>query len=236
MKLIFSILFLLFFTLSNSQIDSVTVKYSVVIGNDELMSRDKTTNAVLERAIEGSKYLEFNLSINKTESSFYLSEQLDNSNNSINYAKIHCGYTSEIYSNLKTGYNYQSYNDVLGVYVVKKESKKYEWNLTNETKFIDGFQCYKATADDVIINPAGKFSFPITAWFTPKIPISCGPLNIGGLPGLILELSKRNITFGIKSIEINPKESFVIKKPKYDKVKSIEEINKMKEEFLNNKD
>lgn len=236
MKLSFSILFLFIFTLCNSQIDSVIVKYSVVIGNDELMSKDKITNAVLERAIEGSKYLEFNLLINKTESSFSLSEILDNSNNSLNYARIHCGYTSEMYSNMKSGYEYQSYNDVLGVYVVKKEIKKYDWILTNETKSIDGFLCYKATTDDVIINPAGKFSFPITAWFTPKIPISSGPLNIGGLPGLILELSKRNITFGIKSIQINPKDSFSIKKPKFDKVKSIEEVNKMKEEFLNNKD
>ncbi len=79
MKLSFSILFLFIFTLCNSQIDSVIVKYSVVIGNDELMSKDKITNAVLERAIEGSKYLEFNLLINKTESSFSLSEILDNS-------------------------------------------------------------------------------------------------------------------------------------------------------------
>lgn len=236
MRLFKSIFLLLFFTTCSSQIDSLIVKYGVTIGNDELMSTDKTTKNILERAIEGSKYLEFNLLINKIESSFSLSEILDNSNNSLNYAKIHCGYISEMYSNMKSGYDYQSYNDVLGVYVVKKEIKKYDWILTNETKYIDGFLCYKATADDVIVNPAGRFSFPITAWFTPKIPISSGPLNIGGLPGLILELSKRNITFGIKSIEINPQKNFSIRKPKFDKIKSIEEVTRMKEEFLNNKE
>lgn len=57
----------------------------------------------------------------------------------------------------------------------------YSWKITNETKQIQNFTCYKATT-----------SFrgnTFEAWFTPDIPINAGPWKWYGLPGLIVEAS-----------------------------------------------
>ncbi|MGX1025050.1 GLPGLI family protein [Psychroflexus sp. MBR-150] len=53
-----------------------------------------------------------------------------------------------------------------------------EWKLTDETKTISGMKCRKAIAkdEDLLLN----------VWFTEKIPISNGPVNYFGLPGLVV--------------------------------------------------
>lgn len=52
------------------------------------------------------------------------------------------------------------------------------WEITNETKKILGFECTKAVSKNK------KFLY--TVWFTKEIPVSAGPANFVGLPGLVL--------------------------------------------------
>ncbi|RWX03695.1 GLPGLI family protein [Flavobacterium cerinum] len=54
----------------------------------------------------------------------------------------------------------------------------------------------------------------ITAWYTPDIPVSQGPENYWGLPGLILEVSDDKTTLLCSKVVINPKEKVEIKAPK----------------------
>ena len=78
----------------------------------------------------------------------------------------------------------------------------------------------------------------ITAWYTPEIPISQGPENYWGLPGLILEANDGKTTILCSKVVLNPKDKAVIKAPtngkvisqkEYDEtvVKKMEEIRKM---------
>ncbi|MNK01300.1 hypothetical protein D3C87_190970 [compost metagenome] len=54
----------------------------------------------------------------------------------------------------------------------------------------------------------------ITAWYTPEIPVSQGPENYWGLPGLILEVSDGKTMILCSKVVLNPKEKAEIKAPK----------------------
>lgn len=82
------------------------------------------------------------------------------------------------------------------------------WEISQETKIIGGYLCYRA----VYQNPLSNGKKPI-AWFAPKIPARYGPKIYTGLPGLILELEDSSVTFTAIKIEINPKEKIIITKP-----------------------
>mgnify|MGYP001826805720 CR=1 FL=1 len=53
----------------------------------------------------------------------------------------------------------------------------------------------------------------VTAWYTPQIPVSQGPSEYWGLPGLILELNAGNTTMLCSKIILNPKEKKEIEIP-----------------------
>jgi len=62
---------------------------------------------------------------------------------------------------------------------VKDTARIISWELLNETKKINSFNCQKARG-----NFRGR---TYTVWFTNDIPVSLGPWKLNGLPGLILE-------------------------------------------------
>lgn len=51
----------------------------------------------------------------------------------------------------------------------------------------------------------------ITAWYTPEVPVSQGPENYYGLPGLILEVTDGSTTILCSKVVLNPKEKAEIK-------------------------
>ena len=59
----------------------------------------------------------------------------------------------------------------------------------------------------------------IEAWYTPMIPVSQGPDDYWGLPGLILEISVNNTTLLCSKIVMNPEEKIDIEAP--DKGKEV---------------
>ena len=112
----------------------------------------------------------------------------------------------------------------------KKEEKKKE-EATDETK--------KPEGEAKKTNFMEDFELPkevtITAWYTPEIPISQGPENYWGLPGLILEVSDGKTVVLCSKIVMNSKEKVEIKAPSNGKVISQkdydETVTKKMEEF-----
>ncbi|MCM1356876.1 MAG: GLPGLI family protein [Staphylococcus sp.] len=57
-----------------------------------------------------------------------------------------------------------------------------QWQISDSTKTILGYECVMATTD--------YHGRHWTAWFTPDIPLQDGPWKLSGLPGLILEATE----------------------------------------------
>src|SRR5690554_1419709 len=63
----------------------------------------------------------------------------------------------------------------------------------------------------------------VTAWYTPQIPVSNGPGEYAGLPGLIMELNFYRTTLLCSKIVMNPNNPDKIERPKKGKKVSQEE-------------
>lgn len=79
--------------------------------------------------------------------------------------------------------------------ILVTDQLNYSWQITNETKQIKNFTCYKATT--------AFRGNTFEAWFTPDIPINAGPWKWHGLPGLILEATDKDqsVVFKVEKIE-----------------------------------
>ncbi|MGC6525482.1 MAG: GLPGLI family protein [Flavobacteriaceae bacterium] len=132
-------------------------------------------------------------------------------------------------------------------FIIKDRLKPIEWQLHSDTKNIGNYTCYKATytkeieemsmmtfssSDDEqndeepTTSPETKI-ITVTAWYTPQIPVSNGPDNYQGLPGLILEVNDRDLTILCSKITINPKKVIEISEPKKGKQVTQEEYDKI---------
>lgn len=79
---------------------------------------------------------------------------------------------------------YLSQADILGkAFLISDVLRKIDWKLTGEGKKIGKMNCQKATAT------VGKYE--VEAWFALEIPVSSGPADYWGLPGLIIELKEK---------------------------------------------
>ncbi len=88
-----------------------------------------------------------------------------------------------------------------------RKDKKKDDKTTEETK--------KDTTNVVKISEDIEMpkQITITAWYTPQIPVSNGPGEYWGLPGLILEINSGRTTVLCTEIVINPSDKELIEKP-----------------------
>lgn len=129
-------------------------------------------------------------------------------------------------------------------FLIEDELEPFNWKITKETKKIGDYTVIKAEFQD--INETLSMTLDgseqktetvmdttmITAWYTPEIPVSQGPNNTWGLPGLILELKDGNMTYLCTKVELNPSEPVVIEKPDKGKRVSREEANQIRDEKM----
>lgn len=138
---------------------------------------------------------------------------------------------------------YVNKTEVMGKrFLIKDSIPNFEWELSSETKNIGNYTCYKATfsreekqaqlnMDDGEVKEMAKIvKIVTTAWYTAEIPVSNGPREFGGLPGLILELNEGKLTIVCTEIVINPSEKIEIEEPSQGKVISQENYDKIMDE------
>jgi GLPGLI family protein len=141
------------------------------------------------------------------------------------------------YKNVKTNTQIQDQEFYGKKFLVKDNLQPIQWQMGTESKTIGNYNCFKAMAliptDDLkwydfswgqlrnADKKADENSEEVTmdmtqveAWYTPQIPVSHGPLEYWGLPGLILEVSAGNTTLLCSKIIMNPEETLEIEAPK----------------------
>lgn len=190
----------------------------------------------------------YTLSFNKTESYFTENDMLDAMSGATdswgkNFA------AGDQYKNVKTNTQIQDQEFYGKRFLVKDSLQPINWKLGSESKQIGNYMCFKATAS-IPTDELTWYSFswgklrPITsqteggeteeleidmteveAWYSPQIPVSHGPSEYWGLPGLILEVNAGKTTVLCSKIVINPKEKEELKIPSKGKEVTRQEYN-----------
>ncbi|MEM8927597.1 MAG: GLPGLI family protein [Bacteroidota bacterium] len=182
------------------------------------------------------------LNFNKEASVFNEEEKLDAMSGATdswgkNFAR------GEQYKNVKEDALVQTQEFYGKRFLVKDKLQTFNWNMGSETKQIGQYMCFKASAlvptDELTwfdfswgklrrqqaqLTDSTNTGVPeidmtqVVAWYTPQIPVSHGPAEYWGLPGLILEVNAGNTTMLCSKIVINPDEELKIEAPDKGKV------------------
>jgi GLPGLI family protein len=219
-------LFFLFFITLNCFGQDKLVVYNFTILEDEKFLKDDRFAGYFKEGIEQAKHIKLDLEFNDTIARFKMQEKMNSDELKLDMGVALCSCKEE-----KFIYNNQIYrNNSEGIFEKDKflivDKLESNWTLTNDTKTIDGYECYKATTLYIVNNSKGEFRHPVTAWYCPQLPYSFGPAGYGGLPGLILELQEWNNVFGAEKIVLNHNVKQEIKLPTKGEVISYDNYNK----------
>lgn len=138
--------------------------------------------------LKNSKGITYQLIVSNHHSAFKMDKlKISKSNNDFKELAGSLGGTKGIFYINKKDSIYINKKHFAGEeFIIKLKPRK--WKITNKTKRINNFNCYKALSQDVVSNHKGVFKFNVVAWFCPDLPSFFGPAKYYGLPGLILEL------------------------------------------------
>ena len=207
----------------------------------------------MKKAFEKSYVLTFN----KTESIYEEEQKLDAPSPGIGggmMIKMENSTDGKLYKNIKDKVVITE-GDFFGKeFLITDSLATCKWNLESESKKIGYYTCYKATCI-IPVSEKDKQDFAdfknkqsdtttqfmimdepkdklITVWYTPEIPISHGPADYWGLPGLILEANFDKTVILCSKIILNSKDKMGIKKPKKGRKVTKEEYERLIENQL----
>lgn len=156
--------------------------------------------------------MEFQLNFNQFNSSFELKRNVPLNNKWYNYAKIFTETQNKWFQDNGKKEAISNKEIKGSLYQVVYDRMK-DWVLSEETRRIQGYLCFKATRKELnekFSTKKNKKYIVYTAWYSPDIPFPYGPSGNGGLPGVILELSRSNmLVFSAKKVILNDKKTKV---------------------------
>lgn len=251
MKKIITVFALLLITSMNAQTFTGKATYKTsrksdlqIDANQEGMT-DKIQEEVQKRLQKMSQKT-FILEFDKTKSVYKQDESLAAPNLSSDFTQVQVieigggsGKGSIYYKDLQ-GKTYRNQTEIQGkVFLIKDDLPTYDWKMSTETKNIGMYTCYKATYSKEVEQKQVTFingemkeevvkeTIVTTAWYTLQVPVSNGPDNYQGLPGLILEINDGKNLIVCTEISMNPSKSIKIEAPKKGKVVSQEKYDEI---------
>ena len=177
------------------------------------------------------------LTFDKTKSIYQQEETLDapGTGGGRGWGKMWASAGGPVYKDIATKKSLQSTEFMGKKFLISNDQNKIKWVMEKEQKMIGNYLCFKATAqvskpktmtsvwrkaekeNDSIKDSANyeaqeEYSM-VTAWYTPQIPVSHGPAEFGGLPGLILELTTDRTVMLCTRVVMNPEKRIQISEP-----------------------
>lgn len=233
--------FLIFTTISFSQIHSGEVIYKIkerdsilqqVLDSPEISSDVHAleyTKSLFSDVRRSFPYLNYRLSFTTQEALFQVATtyMAGDAGMDINKSLNMTNSNGIFYTNIVENMRLHERNYLDKDWLIKDKADVVEWEITNETKQIQGYTCYKAVAD----GPSDEIAWSeVIAWFAPDIPFQFGPLDYVGLPGLILELDYGFYTFYADKIDFS-NQRIEIKRPTKGKLLNRKEYDKQIKEM-----
>ena len=203
------------------QIKTGRIEYGLVISDDKELEKGLMSEYFSD-AKKNAIYVSYSLDFNSTEMIFYKNKKMNGDNNNTAFSEAFSGVNGKLYKEKSSDVILNELDDKMLGHLILKKKLNPKWTLLKNTKKIQNYVCYEATAVIEIKNSVGVFKRNVAAWYCPKIPVSYGPKGYSGLPGLILELQEKNIIFGAKKITLNPANVIIVKPTKYKTVTEIE--------------
>jgi GLPGLI family protein len=217
MKNLFVLLFVLkSIILGYSQHDMYLVTYKMdTYGLKDTINKmyeNEKISSTLKKINTIKKDIEFLLYFNTYSSSFILKEKIIPEGEELYYSMAALQGAApgdNYYKNTQNKIKIMQTEASGEVFKVSFPFNQYEWKISNETKIINGYKCFKATThwEENDYSREKTLQFDPIVWFTNDIPFSFGPLGLDGLPGLVLEASLNGKTFFyVSSLQSNLKE------------------------------
>lgn len=212
-KSIVALLLFVGFINGHAQVKSGVVAYSVVVTENKDSQLEKMMLSMNSNFYSIIKEFEFSLKFNKDKALFLQEEKMYSDEAAAKLAAAKISFLGNVLTKKDTVYR-EGASRTIGNYIVKKQNVK-NWTLSNESKLIDNYLCYKATTENIVVNKDKTFRHPIIAWFCPQIPFPFGPAGYGGLPGLILELQTKDAVYGANKIQLSQDDSIIAELKRY---------------------
>ena len=203
-KYLFYIFFGFIFNNLNGQVSSGRIEYSLSLEDDDNLSKGELADFFKE-AQQNAVHIKFILDFNNEEMIFYsLNPEIDGITTAFSLA--FAGVDGVYYRKKNEKIVLNAIEHPVVGKVIIKEDYNIDWQLSEESKMIEGFLCYKAHTTIKYNNGVGDFVKQLIVWYCPQIPHSFGPKGYGNLPGMILEFQDNNILIGAKKITFNKEE------------------------------
>jgi len=214
---------------SKTVMEGVTMKIN---GKDADEAQRKKFQEQMDKMNEKTFIMDFN----KTESIYEEQQKLEAPSSGSNFSVVSSsGDNGKMYKNIKDRLLISEEDFFDKEFLVTDSLPDWNWKLQPEIKKIGDYTCHKAISI-IAVSEKDKADYEknkkeqaegktqlftmdepkekvITAWYTTDIPLSHGPDDYWGLPGLILEVNADKTTILCSKIVINPKDKIAIKLP-----------------------
>jgi GLPGLI family protein len=223
---------------------------------------DPAMEKAFQEALKKASEKNYLLTFNKSECIYEQEQQLEKPKSVAGEMSISVSFSSsegKKYINAKDKTS-SIEDEIFGKeFLIVEPIEKPNWELVDEYKKIGDYTCYKAKLlipvsekqkkeyeeflkKEEIKSSLFKMEEPkdktITAWYTPEIPVSFGPNNYWGLPGLILEINEPELIILCSKVALNTKGATIKVPNKGQKVsqKEFDAIQKKKYDSMKNED